>query len=150
MCWIGENIERIAKEDIPCFKIVRKTEAKDVVESVYMHKCYQLNKLYELEDVIIPELGYNYNGRPCGIYRGFHSYNSDVTVRITNDDVTPIYFVVYSGDIAPRMLDSFFIAIDNLCKVEGIIPKGSTYYLNRQGEYVSNKIKLLRIEQRYI
>lgn len=123
MCWNGnkEISPKIAETDIPVFKICTKSYDDKHVESKYLHFTYELGKLYT-ENVnpciIFPE-GYQI------INEAFHSY--DIRLEVIYGNMID----EYAGEIV----------------VEGIIPKGATYYLNIFGEIASNQIILKKIKE---
>ena len=150
MCWIGENIERIAEEDIPCFKIMKvyNWNNDDVVYSVYKNMAYRMGQVYELgkklDCTVLSSEKYSY------INEGFHSYHPDVKFEKTIIDTEELIAAYPRFGLGKGIyLDAFNIDWRVYCLVECVIPKESVYYLNGKGEYVSNTIKPIRITEKY-
>lgn len=122
MCWYSseELSPEISKEDILIFKICKKSYDDKHVESKYQHFTYELGKLYteDVKPYISSEDSLGFR-----INKAFHSY--DMNLKI----------------ISWAMMGS------NEILVEGIIPKGATYYLNMFGEIASNQIILKKIKK---
>ena len=141
MCWI-EYIKpelHIAEQDIPVFKIIRQD-----LHSYYRFKHYALNKVYTTTlDTPEPIAG---NIKAYGVYEGFHSYHKGCLVRKTSKTVTvqALYEFGTIGLYWTSPINNF-----SICRVECIIPKGSMYYLNIRGEYVSSSIKITKIIENY-
>lgn len=140
MCWItNKKLKfKIAKENIPIYKICRKED--DKILSYYRRFEYRLDCLYNTnfevslttDDIII--------------YKGFHSYSLNKTyldkrydnIRVLKNE-SFIEFILNSNS---NKLNDYPFGI----VVSGYIPKGSAYALNEYGEYVSNSIILNKIE----
>ena len=132
MCWTTNKIPKleIADKDISVFKIVTpKLEA-------FFHRGFQ----YEIGVLSVSTLV-----KPIfkAIDKGLHSYSSNLI--ITNDNFSNYY---RCRAIRIWLSDSYFIEYpddpDLTIKMDCIIPKGSTYYLNEYGEYISNYLKPLK------
>lgn len=139
MCWVTFKTANklIAKEDIPVFKVcVESSRISDgtVVYSYFKYYPYDINKVYNLigQILLYPGPG-NIN-----IYYGYHSYLE-----------TECKFEKYPlfNRWVVRDKDSRYICCYEhfALKVSGYIPKGSEYYVNEQGECVSNSICLTKI-----
>lgn len=135
MCWVTKEVSiksKVAEEDIPVFKIVKKD-----LQAYYQEFQYSIGEVFKTE-MSVPmysplKLGY--------INEGFHSYSSkkcDIEA-IERYKFTEPYISVFYGKYR---LDSYMDA----CILECVIPKGSIYYLNHKGEYVSNKIKPVKVK----
>jgi hypothetical protein len=72
------------------------------------------------------------------IVEGFHSYSVDCNYRKDN----PYYFNVYSPDKS-RHIESYETKLHNTVLIDCVIPKGTPYYVNESGEYVSTAIKIM-------
>ena len=73
------------------------------------------------------------------ILSGFHSYSMNCKIDLTR------------GYIRILRLDDNIVAIDcyekdATCMLECVIPKDSVYFLNKEGEYVSDHILPLRVK----
>ena len=122
MCWSSKTkpVLQIAEEDIKVQKVLKKDE-DGYVSPIF--------SFYDWTPGIVveTELGHIHVGaRSFAIRKGFHSCD-----EIHNED----------GVWCTKTLNLF---IEDLGEevVNAIIPKGSQYYLNEYGEYVSNKLKL--------
>ena len=131
MCWKSKLMPQklVAKRDIPIVKIL----APNMCAYFFRGFQYDLNKRYltKLEKPKWNLLHDNYI-----INHGFHSYSKKVKMAIDEDYIhvfypsCGVYMTVYSS-------------VANI--VNGIIPKGSHYYLNDDGEYVSDSIIITKI-----
>jgi hypothetical protein len=135
MCWRSYNKplkKLIAEENVPIFKVCIKDplDFSNTVESYVMRHCYQLETVYKLNCITPRDANDHFE-----IDEGFHSYLAGCTFK---------HNMVFS--IPPmRWICSYkyYAAI----KVSGYIPKGSEYYVNKDGECVSNSICLTKIEE---
>lgn len=143
MCWMTNRIAilKIAKEDIPVFKILKKD-----MTSVYFNWQYSLNIPYRSKLDCLQTF-FDSEGTLNVIERGIHSYDlKQVKLKLarSKEDTFPyIVFGIYSNynDIK---LDTF--EVHDCAKIVGYIPQGSYYYLNEKGEYVSDTIVLTTVE----
>ena len=110
----------LAKEDIPCFKVVRRDKVGDLY-SVVLDFPYELHNVYTNESLETPTEGNIY----FTVSKGFHSYASDKAVY-------EHYNRYYNNK--------------NFEKVQCHIPKGSLYYVGEDyygyPQYVSQSIVL--------
>lgn len=143
MCWVPAHPVSfgVAKEDIAIIKIVSKEnyDGKFDCSAAYHENGYKLNKIYT---AVIPEStsGIDIDVNLSKIQYGYHSYDpSKIYLEHESPSFSNNVYCVKSINY-DRPLDwwnsSDFIV------VEGIIPKGSYYYLNDIGEYVSSSIVL--------
>ena len=140
MCWttfIYPHIQ-IATENIPVYKIVDKKKGFwfwSTFSSYYYGFTYKLHKRYS------EKLGRIWD--PCtGLYaidEGIHSYHNTLT-RISTSKYGDRWIRSFNGEI----LDNYCTLARTIVKVQGYIPKGSKYYLNEDGEYVSEQIVLTK------
>jgi len=161
MCWICKSPrKRIARTNIHVFKIVYYNKERDDIVSAYARFNYQLNRTYVMNDKI------NFRTTELGnkvVTKGvFHSYKySRIICRINNKfftkDKNVLLFSKPISNTTPNnyfIIDGFDMCItyDSAYKLyimKCIIPKGTTYYLNSGGCYISNAIKpykLINIE----
>lgn len=138
MCWSTTKPPKklIAKEDIPIFKVCTESAIIHTVNSYFKYYKYRLNVVHKLTDklftYIVPDsttcidVGYHsYLTSKCGYIRDFSK-----RVTIIDDKGHPICsYGTY------------------VLKVSGYIPKDSEYYINEQGECVSNSICLTKVEE---
>lgn len=143
MCWIGnhKNLKKTEK-DISVFKILHKkcNENTTILLSTYQDFHYVLHKKVtsevEVENWISADI--------CEISKAIHSYSSElVHAKLVVPNRAYIY---YPNDInhIDEWLDDFSTD-GSFVRVNGIIPKGSTYAINDRGEYVSDSIILKEI-----
>lgn len=136
MCWISsEVIPRIAEEDIEIFKMCEGVEANEV-ESYYRLCFYTLNHVYKLISPIVVELREDILPNKFAINKGFHSYIKECTIRTSS--IYKSAEILYNG----ICVDTYN---DYAIKVKGYIPKGTKYYINNNGECVSEAICLTEI-----
>ena len=131
MCWIT-NItpqSKLAEEDIPVFKIVRKS-----LRAYYQEFQYSIGRVFKTE-INVPIFN---SYEIFFINEGFHSYSAKECTAITTEEsykpIIKVYHTFYK-------LGSYIDA----CILECVIPKGSVYYLNGRGEYVSDHILPLKV-----
>ena len=159
-----------AKEDIEIFKICRLSHSKDALIPYYYNyvivpaldegyndmTCfkYRLNELAEHTKSIKPI--YGHISRQCEIHSGLHSYDKSI-VKFSVEKFVCNYRWTTTAR-GGRMLDHDFVGLDErtmvsafhtgekreVAYVEGVIPKGATYYENEWGEMVSNKLILTK------
>lgn len=135
MCWVSlQAVKQIAEKDIKVFKIGESH--RGMFYSMYKNFKYQLNQLYSINIYINKDDDGGFVGS-----RGFHSYDpSIVYLDIPENGI--IQWAVYAGQ---RRLD-FDTVIADYFKAECVIPKGTTYYENENGEIISNQIIIKNFE----
>lgn len=113
MCWVGKRKRNIAKEDITVYKYLDEDH-----NSPFLKYHYCKNELCE-KVLLKPKFAIDWKNKNVidvypyiYIYSGYHSY-----IRIPR---------------AKPLVDSTLYKF--------IIPKGSEYYINTEGEVVSNQI----------
>jgi hypothetical protein len=140
MCWTTKIYpqELKANRDIDVFKIC-SISPDNKVFSVYWGKQYKLNTAYvlpiELEVETMELIGEEIQTISYSIHQAFHSYSSSCK-KIVENSITIWHSTTF--------LDSYSL---DCVEVLGFIPKGSTYYINEWGEYVSNAICLTKIRR---
>ena len=120
MCWVSKikPIKQYAYNDIIVYKVLIEDEG--ILQSPYFQSfVWELNTIYE-SDLNYPELcitpfRFNYK-----IHEGFHSCDQGYTL-------SKYYLVIMNTNPSAEIY-------------ECIIPKGSCYYKNSRGEYVSDKL----------
>lgn len=141
MCWSSRNrsileCKKVAQEDVPVRKIMMVSKTGQYL-SYFREFIYALNVPYS--QPIEP--------KSDGIQRwgcktkGFHSY--DVNCRMSKrkgerDDIMDVF--------SPnnKLFLEYYSLLHNLVIVDCIIPKGTTYYVNENGEYVSENIIIVK------
>ena len=138
MCWTGkrffERMPRIALRDIEVYKVLTK-EGKSPYQD-YQYEFNQETKQFFLKS----------NKCISGtidIYEGYHSYSKKCRfVKSFYDNTTYTYITVFPKKRKenPNTFISGLSYYNNNVIYKAIIPKGTIYYQNRDGEYVSEKI----------
>lgn len=127
----------IASEDIPVFKILNKIPGTNITfRSIYQQSFYVLGKRYTSRVMMEDNANahYGYNSYLCNV--AIHSYSPKVIIK----NHAGVLIELIGGH---ERLDYFpFYDVPKLVKIEGIIPKGSRYQVNINGEYISNHIIL--------
>lgn len=138
MCWTEkrffERMPRIALRDIEVYKVLGKDG-----KSPYQEYQYDFNK--ETKQVYLKTLK-RVNGA-IDIYEGYHSYSKKCRfVKSFYDNTTYTYITVFPKKRKenPNTFISCLSYNNNKVIYKAIIPKGTIYYQNRDGEYVSEKI----------
>ena len=139
MCWITFDKplkKSIAEKDIPIFKVCTKSARfLNTVRSYFKDYYYQLGIVYELSCIIPLEINDCFE-----IDEGFHSYLANCCV-FTHDVFDDLW-------VRTKLSMRYLCYYDSRAiKVSGYIPKGSEYYVNEDGECVSNAICLTSIEE---
>ena len=168
MCWTKKfssedrckDVLSTAQEDIECFKVVgvRKLQyfkkfllGKKKIFSYFRDYKYNLNKLYKIDEIVVCKY--------LSVYRidcGFHSYSSKYcsTHWVLNsfqnlilEVRTNIHSFMGTGTIASYSPESVYKKnlLEETKVVRCIIPKGSKYAINNNGEIVSDQIILKEI-----
>ena len=142
MCWVTYEKKyknfKIAEDDIPVFKVVRK----HFLLSYYTNYPYILNEVHTTEPIKTDHSLF-YIGEEWKIQKGFHSYSVGCTTKIVQG-VHEWNIRVYDSDKNTVLLD--YYEMSSTCKLECLIPKGTLYYVNEYGEYVSESILPLKTE----
>jgi len=122
MCFTITTPEQIAKKDIPCWKVLDKLTG--VYSSYYYNSKYRIGETYTTK-----KLGFSDFYQPATkksakqINQGRHSYSTLELAKLQ-----------YS-----------YCSAENVRIVKCIIPKGASYYYNRDDrQYVSSAIKLIK------
>lgn len=143
MCWISrkEPKIKIAGEDIHVLKACFVIDCpKSEIYSVYEKYPYTLG----IETAPIPfdwDITFAFVSNEYEIYRGYHSYNPQkVSIRWSADK----RLLEIKND--EGVLDHF-IFNETLKIIECVIPRGSKYCENEQGEIVSERIKPIKIKE---
>ncbi len=130
MCWKCSRAGlKVAEKDIPVFKILFKW-TDDFLEAYYNEFYYCTGIEYSGELDVARE----FPGHYYIVDRGFHSYSPKCVITATRDTILITWGM--------ETLD-YFDRNCNLVRADCIIPKGSKYYVNDRGEYVSDHIKVI-------
>lgn len=135
MCWVGKCYVKIAKRDFYVYKLGYVSDKG--FNSLYQDFIYipgVLNETVKMSPIIPHYYSiYKLRKEQYGIiYEGYHSYRD---IAMPYSDLGLHSRTIYLGTIAEniRLNNSYSIATF-------IIPKGSEYYENNNGEVVSSNI----------
>jgi hypothetical protein len=138
MCWITKKKEyierRVADSDIHVFKICYRyiDDKTDWYESAYYNYVYEIGRHYR-QELGIPDL--NEFDNDYIIDEGFHSYDaSSVRIGLSGCDHIQVILKSRFGGIFKNS------SIRTVVRLNCIIPKGASYYVNEEGEYVSSEL----------
>lgn len=134
MCWVGKCNVKIAKRDFYVYKLGRVSDKG--FNSLYQDFLYiprVLNEKVKMNPIILHYEVYKLMKEQYGgIYEGYHSYR-DITMPYS--DLGLHSRTIYLGKIAEN------IRLHNIYSIATfIVPKGSEYYENDNGEIVSSDI----------
>lgn len=130
MCWRSKKkpVLQIASEDIAVEKVLLGGEGCLMYSPAYTECCWVSGELK------CEELGEVEKEKDCYVVNeGFHSCE-----RITYDGKSGEWMSFSRGEYVP-----IFMADDGEIVCKAIIPKGAEYYVNEDGEYVSNMLQIL-------
>lgn len=134
MCWIGKCDVKIAERDFYVYKLgyISNKNFRSLYQK-FIYKPKEINKKVSLDPACIDfTISKSREEIPCVIYEGYHSYK-DITMPYS--DLGVYYRLIYLGKLAEN------IRVFNIyCIATFIIPKGSKYYENDNGEIVSSDI----------
>lgn len=144
MCWYTGNknyrVARIAEKDIRVFKIVELDDNK--IQAYFQDFIYGL---VDSEENIVswtelfPHSLYFDSNSAIGI--GYHSYSEKVfTYPVARDNMFPFIDRLC-------IADSFYILDPAIRIMECVIPAGTEYFINEQGEIVSEIIRPIKIHK---
>ena len=136
MCWVGRGPAKIAEKDIVVYKLGYLFKNSGVFSSLYHGYDYHpkgLNRTVTLAPIVggavLPHLSQFDTGL---IYSGYHSYKS---ICLLFNEIYTFARTILLGNIRDRinLYNDYYVATF-------IIPKGSEYYENDNGELVSSNI----------
>ena len=142
MCWSSgrkfvNDCRRVANDDLHVIKIMRSSDKSGKYSSYFEDFTCEDGETYEAK--YFPT-GYEWdddNNYVC-IFTGFHSYsvNCKFIRKTTPEDI----LAVYSPENYKK-LENY--KMNDIVFVDCVIPKGTRYYVNLEGEYISPKIKVI-------
>lgn len=146
MCWTtnipSHKEPLIADKDIHVKKVVRK-RSDDTIHSAYQGCKYKLGEVMEVDNMT-----FYWYGSYLYVYEGFHSYHEDTSIYLTSTSARLDWILFVFSGISGWKLDYFgFTSEGCYMEMHCIIPKGSTYYVNEHGEYVSNKLLPVELKE---
>ena len=167
MCWQGHITDkRIAKEDVTVFKVMYRREKgwhcydtgyKETYVSPYMCSRYAIGKGYASCNNLCPEKYLNNSDDAVKITKGYHSYSPEYCTYgyslshlelVVNTNFGNFEDLHHHPMCRYRRSGSFIFngkwTDCDAVIVECVIPAGSEYWVNGQGEVVSNIIRLVR------
>lgn len=134
MCWIGKCDVKIAKRDFYVYKLGYVSYKG--FHSLYQNFIYtpkEINKEVKLNPNIFEYTVFKLKEEQlCSIYEGYHSYKD---ISLPYSGIGSYSRIIYLGKYQEniRLSKSYYIATF-------IVPKGSEYYENINGEIVSSSI----------
>lgn len=126
MCWRSSSkpIKMVAENDIPVQKVL-KNLCGSLLSPVY--SCVW--KIGEVKECEIGKVGFD-GWKEFYLGKGFHScehiYKKEWNFRNSSDRL--LFYTDFSS---------------NECIYDAVIPAGSEYYVNKFGDYVSNRLKIV-------
>lgn len=138
MCWIErqENIHmQIADKDIEVYKVVLEAN-KQSCKSCVLGFIYKTNTIYKIPSIQVRRTSI-FNSIIFCVEEAYHSYNKiqytlkSVTV---NDSFFKVKGIIFGNQIVPLSFNNPYYA------ATFVIPKGSQYAVNLEGEIISNQI----------
>lgn len=137
MCWITTVLSnaqpKVAEEDITVFKVALLEDGK--ITSIYKNFPYEKGIVYDMCDSnCFGETNYKIN-------EGYHSYSLDNSI-IHECNGWGFYISAQFFYTFVKQYDFLTGIYASKIFVLCTIPKGSIYYLNEYGEYVSNSIRI--------
>lgn len=164
MCWIGRlKNKHIAEGDVKVFKIVfKEVKTWKVLEKDYVRKYYAPYRLFTYEisktysvDKLYPVTRHNGMYEKVIINEGFHSYSCkhcmleehDETIEIHSNKLIPSTITHYEKGYTKKVFEGYKFKYSQqmgVTMLECVIPAGTEYWENENGEIVSQKIKIIR------
>ena len=144
MCWIErlENVHmQIADKDIEVYKIVYEAN-KQSCKSCVQGFIYKINTIYKIPSIQIRRTSI-FNSIIFCVEEAYHSYTKiqytlqSVTV---NDSFFKVKGIIFGNQIVPLSFNNPYYA------ATFVIPKGSQYAVNKQGEIISNHVMCTSID----
>ena len=138
MCWIErqENIHmQIADKDIEVYKVVLEA-SKQSCKSCVLGFIYKTNTIYKIPSIQIRRTSI-FNSIIFCVEEAYHSYTKiqytlkSVTV---NDSFFKVKGIILGNQIVPLSFNNPYYV------TTFVIPKGSQYAVNLEGEIISNQI----------
>ena len=138
MCW-AERLEKvniqIADKDIKVYKVVYKADIKSC-RSCVRGFMYKANTLYKMPPIQIRKTS-TFNSIIFCVEEAYHSYTK-IQYTLKNATVNDSFFkvkgIILGNQIVPLSFNNPYYA------AAFVIPKGSQYAVNEQGEIISNQI----------
>ena len=151
MCWSGKiKDKRIASRNIIVYKMLRKMikNGKTFYQAPVMTYFYGLGHKYCMGKINPVEIPASFDINSIEINEGYHCYAGHVLV---NADKLSNSIFIYSGDDYTKLIGGFsinsrllispaFSQYGGTVLVKCTIPKGVTYYMNGDGEIVTDTI----------
>jgi len=141
MCWVGLiHDKKIAKKDITVYKVLYRFGRKNKIYYAPFRDDYHYKMGYHYT---IDKLGMKRDGMYAVINEGYHCYSLNAYANTQRDG--KILNIYSSNNDRPCMLHCYVGKL--ACKTiifKCTIPKGSTYYINKKGEIVTDNLILDR------
>lgn len=138
MCWIErqENIQmQIADKDIEVYKVVLEAN-KQSCKSCVLGFIYKTNIIYKIPSIQIRRISI-FNSIIFCVDEAYHSYTKiQYTLKsvIVNDSFFKVKGTIFGNQIVPLSFNNPYYA------AMFVVPKGSQYAVNEQGEIISDQI----------
>lgn len=151
MCWVGKRSDKkVAKTNIGVQKVLMMSD-KDVDRflSPYRYEVYTANEEKKHTIVIRDDIVDELKEDLIRIDIGLHSYSKKCKIEKTRRKPTPedppMNFLIVCPNSLFGNTHTYFDSITHGLRrtpvmVKAIIPKGTTYYENKRGEIVSEKL----------
>ena len=149
MCWTAttgkEYEEYIANNNIPVMKLVNIAPF-NTIYSYFRDFEYELNHIYRVDNF---GLDIEVIANVIYIKRGFHSYSTKIKIEKATKVRNGFEGIIvrHESIIVDTLPANCYVHTlkTNLAIADCIIPKGAHYFLNNNGEYVSDKIKIINV-----
>lgn len=144
MCWSAikkSDINRLtAKDNIPVTKFVNVIGENNIYSMFYDFN-YNVGQVYKT-NICLRKLN---TLDTFVVENGFHSYYTKVKLLRINE--TRFSVIINSLDLGFvwKHPSTYVKGLGNLAIADCIIPKGAHYFLNYNGEYVSDAIKIINV-----
>ena len=153
MCWISKEapVWSEAKRDIPVFKVGRiSNDYRHPVMPYFFSHCisgYREGETYNEFSVDRSKTHYDAIQDGCfAVYKGFHSYSPEHLCFTSNGvEKFEIGIGVYNTDKVCPYVSSYAYCHTFCAVIFCVIPKGSKYVINSNGEVVSDALRVEKI-----
>lgn len=155
MCWIPTNKEhvavaKVAQKDIPIIKIGYSFQKDKFASFVKIHE-YDLQcptSIVKIKPHSMTVYNRKFKYSTDYIEEGYHFYKSNMIRTVLSTLYLDMYINICSR-FNKKSVFCFNITgrITTICIAKGYIPKGTTYYLNSNGEGVAEQITITEIKR---
>lgn len=139
MCWASKTLTmHISDGKVKVFKVCTLNNNGEISGYYYKWFKYVLNQEYQT-NINIHSTIYSIENQTHIGNEGFHSYSAKECLLETNNEGFDVY------NKKTNFLITGYNSYTNIVVVEGYLPKGTTYYINQDGEIISDRIILEKI-----